>query len=322
MLKIKGQTPIRLTAVALLPLLLASVAWASGSSDIGRKDLTLKGDQDGTVFRSLTVEGENRVQIQFERPELFINIDPEQAPGLMLEDALDILDRTLPNLAAPFMRTSVYTASAYTPRPWLNAYTTGPVARFMPVMDAVASWKLQVVDSRGKTAMVFVGEGNPPSEIAWDGMRLDGTPAPPGYTYSYVLEARDHAGNQRRFVGEGFSLPAYRRDGTAGPDLLASGDQWVEGRNQQSGPSALVLEAASWFNLRSKPTVPVRIIVTHRSVVEAAQLAEMVAGSLRPLVGGDPARVVTELKVEAGAPPAGTLHLTTQPEVSPTRLGL
>jgi hypothetical protein len=316
-----ARTRLRATAVALLPLLLGGAALASTSVPDSQPDLTLKGNQEGTVFRSLTVEGENRVQIRFERPELGINIDPNQAPGLMLEDGLDILDRTLPDLMTPFMQTSVYTASAYAPRPWLKAYTSGPVARFTPAMESVESWKLQVVDSRGQTAMVFVGQGNPPGDIAWDGMRLDGTPAPPGYTYSYVLEARDQAGNQRRFVGEGFLLPAYRRDEAAGPDLLASGAQWLTSRNQQSGPSALALEAASWINLRSEPTSPVRVIVTHRSVVEAAKLAEMVAGSLRPLVGGDTARVVTELRVEAGAPPAGTLHLTTRPQANPPGKG-
>ncbi len=300
----------RLSATALLPLLLAATALAS-TPETG--DMALKGNQDGTVFRSLTVEGENRVQIRFERPELGINIDPSQAPGLMLDDALDILDRTLPDMVTPFLQTSIFTASPFTPRPWLAAYTRGPVARFTPVMDGVATWKLQVVDSRGQTAMVFAGKGNPPAEIPWDGLRLDGTPAAPGYTYSYVLEARDEAGNQRRFVGEGFALPAYRRDEASGPEFMVSGDQWLQARSSQPGPSDLLLEAASWFNLRCETTQPVRIVATHRTIAEATDLAEMVSGALIPLLGGRSGRVEIETRVESGAPPAGTLYLTGKP---------
>jgi len=304
-------------AMVLLVLLSATI----GIADTPQSGLTLKGDQDGTVFRSLTVEGENRVQIRFERPELGIDIDPNAAPGLILDDALGILDRTLPDMVTPFLLTSVYAASPFTPRPWLAAYAVGSVARFTPELDGVATWKLQVVDSRGQTAMVFVGQGNPPPEISWDGLRLDGTPAAPGYTYSYVLEARDEAGNQRRFVGDGFSLPAYRRDAAAGPEFLASGTQWLAARDRQPGPSDLLLEAASWFNLRCDATRPVRVIATHRTAAEAKSLAEMVSGALSPMIGGRPGRVVIEARVETGAPAAGTLHLTAQLAPGPPPAG-
>ena len=32
--------------------------------------LTLKGDEESTVLRSLTIEGEDRIQIEFDRPAL------------------------------------------------------------------------------------------------------------------------------------------------------------------------------------------------------------------------------------------------------------
>ncbi len=303
----------RLTATVLLPILLATVAWASTPEN----DMALKGNQDGTVFRSLTVEGENRVQIRFERPQLGINIDPSQAPGLMLDDALDILDRTLPDMVTPFLQTSVYTGTAFSPRPWLATFNRGPVARFTPVMDGVVAWKLQVVDSRGQTAMVFAGEDNPPAEIIWDGLRLDGTPAPPGYTYSYVLEARDAAGNQRRFVGEGFPLAAYRHDVSHGPEFMVSGAEWQRSRDRQEGASALLLEAASGFNLSCQATDTIRVIATHRTAAEAVNLATMVSGVLAPLIGGSSDRVVIETHVETGAPVAGTLKLTAKPQPNP-----
>ncbi len=148
-------------------------------------------------------------------------------------------------------------------------------------------------------------------------LRLDGTPAAPGYTYSYVLEAWDKAGNQRRFVGDGFALPAYRRDDATGPEFLVSGAQWRAKDAAGHGPSALVMEAANWFNLRCEPTRPIRVIATHRTVNEAAILAGSVSAALAPLVGGDPGRVVVETRTETGAPRAGTLHLTARPARNP-----
>lgn len=275
-------------------------------------DVVLKGGQDGSVFRSLTVEGENRVQIRFDRPELNIAIDPDQAPGLMLDDALDILDRTMPDLVTPFLLTSTALATPYAPRPWVVSFATGPVARFTPVMAGVASWKLQVVDSRGETAMVFAGRGNPAVEIPWDGMRLDGTPAPPGYTYSYLLEAWDDAGNQRRFVGDGFALPAYRRDLAAACEFLISGEQWLRSEGRSNERSVLAYEIAHWINLRCEPSVPLQVIATHRSAGEARGLAARVVRELAPLVGGDPDRIVVEIRIAEAAPPAGTLQVTAQ----------
>jgi len=298
-----------IATLACLVLLtsLSSVVLASGTTPNG---LTLKGDQPGTVFRSLTVEGENRVRVHFERPELLIDIDPRQAPGLDLDDAMDILNRTLPDMVKPFLETSASVASGVVPRPWISVFNTGPVARFTPQLAGVDFWKLQVVDSRGETAMVFAGSGNPPPVIAWDGLRLDGTPASPGYTYSYVLEARDPAGNLRRFVGDGFTLAPYRRDTPVGPDFLVSGEQWQQSEYLQAGPSALLLEAGSWFNQRCRATQPVRVVATCRTAPAAAELAAKVSHSLQALIGGSPRRVIVETRVEAGAPVAGTLRLT------------
>src|SRR5262245_3031298 len=39
--------------------------------------ITLRGGQEGTVFRSLTVEGEDRIHVEIERPELRLALDPE-----------------------------------------------------------------------------------------------------------------------------------------------------------------------------------------------------------------------------------------------------
>ena len=36
----------------------------------------------GKNFNSITVEGEDRVRVQFDRPELKLDVDPASAPGL------------------------------------------------------------------------------------------------------------------------------------------------------------------------------------------------------------------------------------------------
>ncbi|MCB1184862.1 hypothetical protein KDM41_15645 [bacterium] len=298
----------------ILILTLAAAATAGGArASTPTPDMALKGDRDGTVFRSLTVEGENRVQIRFERPRLEVAVDPEQAPGLLLEDGLDILDRTLPDLVGPLLATSVTHATPHGPRPWLQAYERGPVARFVPDLADVATWKLSVVDSRGQTAMVFAGQGDPPADIAWDGQRLDGTPAPPGYTYSIVLEARDPAGNERRFVGDGFTLPAYRRLDAAGPVFLVSGDDWLHAGGVGAAGSGLLLEAAAAFNTHVPAERPVRVVATHRSAVEAERLGRLVAGALGPLVIGPASRIEVQTRIEPTAPAGGTLELSGRP---------
>src|SRR4029453_7070180 len=45
----------------------------------GDSTYTLKSGQEGTVFKSLTVEGEDRIRLDFERPELKLDLDPAKA---------------------------------------------------------------------------------------------------------------------------------------------------------------------------------------------------------------------------------------------------
>src|SRR5882762_8076248 len=54
--------------------------------------MTLRAGQSGTEFRSMTVEGEDRVHIDFGRPELNLDLDPEDVPGLSRGTAMDVLD--------------------------------------------------------------------------------------------------------------------------------------------------------------------------------------------------------------------------------------
>src|SRR6185503_6872036 len=129
--------------------------------------------QEGTVFRSLTVEGEDRIQIAFDRPELSLEIDPSTAPGLTWGDAADVLDRTTPDFMAPLVAGSANTPCPPLGRPWLAEFGAGAVARFSPDFDGVARWRLIVANAKGETVAGFEGHGSPPRSLAWDGRAKD-----------------------------------------------------------------------------------------------------------------------------------------------------
>jgi hypothetical protein len=272
--------------------------------------LVLSGNQTGTVFRSLTIEGENRVRISFERPELVMDLDPSLAPGLTWGGSLDVLNRTVPDLEGPLLATSSRLRSPYLVRPWLSAYQIGPVARFTSDLESVQRWNLLVVDSRGREVVQFEGKKNPPKTIEWDGRKQDGALALPGLTYSFVLEAFDKAGNKRRFVGDGFQLAAYRRDRGHGQEFLISGAQWKEAAALvRPVPSAYLLETASWIILKTGTEDPILIRATAGTYAEALALGDTVAKDLRPLIPGDGARVAVTAQAEPGAPAEGLLHI-------------
>jgi hypothetical protein len=289
---------------------------SNAASDSAR---VMRGGQEGTAFRSLTIEGEDQIQIEFERPPLSLDLDPTKAPGLDWGTARDVLDRTVPDLTTPLLALSADQRSPYLGRPWLDRFTAGPVAVFRPAVRDVERWKLVIADSRGATVATFDGKGSPPKEITWDGRVKDGSTVVPGLTYSYVLEAFDRAGNKRNFVGDGFTVSTYRVDTPSGPVLAFSGKDLIAtavgGWNATSqvsrspAPSMLVLEAASWMNQSASPKQPIRVTATARTFEQASSLATGVTSSLGPLLLGDPARVQSMTKVEPDAPADGAVTI-------------
>jgi hypothetical protein len=277
-------------------------------------DYTLRGGQEGTVFKSLTVEGEDRVHVDFERPELKLDLDLEKAPGLDWGSASDVLNRSNIDLQAPLVGLSSKQTNAYLGRPWLAEFATGPVARFHPDAQGVDRWKLVVVDSKGASVRTFAGKGDPPKEIAWDGRASNGSPVTPGLTYSYVFEAYDKAGNKKNVVGQGFTVAAYRIDAPEGPTLLFSGTELqsaaaaAPGARETPAAAPILLEAASWLN-QSELSKPIRVTATARSQELADLLAGNLVRALQPLVLGDASRLNAVALVEADAPEAGTLSI-------------
>jgi hypothetical protein len=296
---------------------------AAGPTAKSDSSFTLRGGTEGTDFRTLTVEGEDRVHIEFERPPLVVTLDPTKVPGLELGSARDALDRTTPDLASPCTQLSATEHSPYLGRPWLRQYASGAVARFRPSVKDVERWRLLVANSRGQTVATYQGRGEPPKEIAWDGRAPNGAPVVPGLTYSYAFEAYDRAGNKRNFAGQGFTVSAYRIDGPGGPTLLfAARDLAVAGDGLAPGggvgfaaggtttrPVPIVLEAASAWNQVNRPRDPIRITAIARSRDAANALAAHVTPVFVAGLLGDPARVQTVAEVEPDAPAGGVVRI-------------
>lgn len=277
-------------------------------------DMTLRGGEEGTIFESLRIEGEDRARIRFERPALNLGLDAGTAPGLDWESIRTVINRNELDFVSPYLMSLRGLRTVYHARPWLDEFSRDGVARFRPDLEGVDKWRLLVADSKGDTVTSFSGKGKPPKEIVWDGRSLDGRPMPPGLTYSYVLEAFDRAGNRRRFVGEGFELPPYRLENDKTHTMLFSGDE-VSGLvsyryDKTAQPSKLLLEAASLLNQEPAANKPLEIEVTARTFDVASRLAKEIKGTLEPLLLGDPARVQTRTRVEPDAPEAGTVAIS------------
>ena len=276
--------------------------------------MTLQGGAEGTAFHSLTVQGEDRIHLEFDRPELRLDLDPMNAPGLDHGTAADVLERSAPDYTGPLLGQSTADRSPCLARPYLREFASGAVARFRPAVTHVERWKLMVADSRGETVATFEGRGDPPREIVWDGRTRAGALVTPGLTYSYVFEAYDRAGNRRHFVGEGFSVAAYRLETAAGPVLVFSGAALAADRTSRAGAGAspaapVVLEAASWLDQTTDLRQPFRVIATARSLEQANALATTVTRQLAALTAGDPARLRSGTEVQPDAPEDGTVRI-------------
>jgi hypothetical protein len=279
--------------------------------------MTIPAGQEGAVFRSLTVEGEDRVHLEFERPALSLDLDPSRAPGLDWGNAGDVLDRTVPDLGAPMLHSTALAGTPALAHPWLGHFLTGAVARFRPDVKGVERWKLTIVDSKGQAVAGFEGKGEPPSEIAWDGRTNGGGLVVPGLTYSYVLEARDRAGNKRNFVGQGFKVSAYRLDSIENPMMVFTGRELPAsdptrpasspGDHEVTAP--ILVEAAGWLNQSPKAVQSVKVTATARTAEQAQSLCALVTRQMTPYLLGDPARVLTQTEVQPDAPEGGAVRI-------------
>lgn len=257
--------------------------------------MTIPGGAEGKNLESITVQGEDRVRVQFDRPDLDLALDPTSAPGLDWNSTWTVLAPESFDFTGPLYARSVTERAPHAPEPWLDSFRDGPVARFTPNVSGVASWSLEVADSRGSDVAHFKGDGKPPKEITWDGRRADGNLARTDLTYSYVLNAMDKAGNKRSFVGNAFEIPPHMDQ--KGSDVTMT---FAVPVNETSVPQALVNEAASRINESGSATRPVRVEVTAPTLSLSKSIASGIVSSLQPLLRGDQSRLSTATLVDAG----------------------
>lgn len=307
--------PARGTKRASAPLRATASPTKSGSDS--SRTMTLKGGEEGTVFRTLTVEGEDRIHIEVERPVLRLDMDPEKAPGLERGDVKDVLERTTPDLEAPLRATSAHEPSPWVAHPWLAHFPDGAVARMRPDVRGVERWRLVIVNARAESVAVFQGKGDPPREIAWDGRSTDGAPVLPGASYSYVFEARDKAGNKRNFVGEGFRVASFRYGTPESPVLIFSGQELARAGTQGlDDVPPIIVEVATLLN-QAPASHTVHLEVIARSADEGVALGQRITRWLTPLVIGDAARIQPSSVVRTDAPVGAAVKVTVEgPEVA------
>lgn len=283
-----------------------------GAEPADADSMSLHGDEEGTVLKSLTIEGEDRIQIEFDRPELHLAIDGYDIKGLTWGRTMDVVQRREVDAFSPAVAISSAYHSNSLGHPWLGQFRSGSVARFKPALDKVDWWKLTIADSGGETVRVFEGKGSPPDQIVWDGVYASGELAVPGLTYSYVLEALDKAGNRRNFVGPGFEVAPFRIQRAKRLDLVMSGQSLVgpEAANRPAGTDdPWLVEAASWVNQYAGASDPIEIHVAARNYELAEAMGEVAREQLVHHLPGPPARVRVITEARSQAPQGGVVRI-------------
>ena len=299
------------------PITMTKEVSLTESASTDSTGMTLRGGQDRTDFKTMTIEGEDRVHVDVERPVLQLDLDASKVHGLESGTAADVLNRVSPDLTTKYLALSATQPTPYLGRPWLRQFATGPVAKFQPNVKGVERWKLVVADSKGELVRTFEGKGDPPKEITWDGRTQSGKLVTPGLTYSYYMEAFDKAGNKRNFVGEGFKVSAYRADTPAGPVLVFSGMSVLAGQKSSYGMASanravapVILETVSWLNQSTRVQQPVTIAVSARSYEQANLIAKQVGMTMTDLALGDPSRIKAVAEVAPDAADGGVVRVS------------
>jgi hypothetical protein len=290
----------RVRAGSLLLNMLALGAPALAAEE-GEETLVLGAEEGGSSLGSITVEGENRISIEFDRPTLDPDLDAREVSGLVWSDPLLTIEEADPDPVAPILRHALAAPSAHPARPWLAMLATPPVAKFRPDLDGVSRWQLRVMDARGTDLTALAGEGNPPESIPWDGLGPGEKPVLPGITLTHVIDATDRAGNQRTFQGGTFTLPAYQ---TASGDtaLALVPVAALQAAGTGGAPSPWLQEIADRIHEHAALDAPVEVRVHGRTYKPAMQAAEDLVARLQGILLGPSVRIRAVAVVDESAP--------------------
>lgn len=277
-------------------------------NDTSESTLALKGGIGGNILGDLTIEGEDRINIRFERPGIKLDMAMRKAPGLSWKDSWEKMDMFM-----ALTRDTAFRRPGCVARPWLGCFSRDNVAVFRPEKGKSESWSMTIVDSRGREVRTFSGRGDIPREIVWDGRTDAGDPATAGLTYSSIMESTDRAGNERTYVGSGFDLLPFMLSDSDYLRLIFSGADAGLGPDatDRTGRGRLLLvEAASWLNQAGDAGSPVIVSALARTVSQAESLARGVAGMVGEYLAGDSGRISCEIRVAEDAPDNGAVEIS------------
>ena len=275
----------------------------AGEPDASDSTMAIPAGVDGVDLGAFTVEGEDRIRIEFERPVLDLALDPRSVGGLDRSRPDDIVERKPLDTTTAYLRTGTRSLDPLTTRPWARTLVYEDIVRLKPKLEDVARWRLTISDAAGREVSRYGGTGNPPDELVWDGMTISGHPAWPGETYVHAFDIEDHAGNRRRFNGKGFVMPPFASTRNDSLQLVVAGRP---GRRSALAPLTM-LELADWINQHATLDTEVRLETLARSYPEAESMAGSARDALAETMAGNPARLRMIARVDPAAPAGGIL---------------
>jgi hypothetical protein len=185
------------------------------------------------------------------------------------------------------------------------------VARFRPQVDVATGWSLSIAERGGPEIAVLSGDGNPPSEIVWDGRTLNGGLAWPGLRYDYVFSFRDPTGVGHHVAGEEFTVPAYTCTADSSLSILFTGAAY---RDAASAPADTTLGPCMRQTVallrRRPPDQRLRIEVLAHGDELARTLGEELRAVLSRELERDPVTITVYAGRALAAPPGGTVQVT------------
>ena len=110
----------------------------------GQDPVSLSRDPNASPLRTLTIEGEDKISIEFGRPEIGMDLDPRSAPGLGWIETWDQI-AFFPALTS---RTALDSA-VHLGTPWIQSLAQDDVVVFRPEAPEMNSWRLTIVDVEG-----------------------------------------------------------------------------------------------------------------------------------------------------------------------------
>ena len=167
----------------------------------------------GEDISNMIIEGENRLQVHGQIPELSWNVDAYRDVPEALRDYVLLGELKSPSINQPPLTLPSKSTLQKTATPWLHDIYEAPILtlNFKSETQVLKpKWVFVVKDSHGKPFYEINKASKLPEQIVWDGVGSNGKPLHVGFDYSYLMTIIDEAGNPKRFAGKPFRLNSFR----------------------------------------------------------------------------------------------------------------